>query len=94
MREQQIPALSPMWAQKISLHLVLFAVTIGFGCADPLYPYLSNTTTYGSIATQWNQVAQLAVARNFSGPVGSAVTFFFLGQVRPVLYQERLSAHL
>eukprot|EP00884_Botryococcus_braunii_P016042 jgi/Botrbrau1/3120/Bobra.0070s0094.1 len=45
------------------------------------YPvYLANSTTYGSIATQWNQVAQLAVARNRSGPINAATTFFLLSQ--------------
>lgn len=48
------------------------------------YPqYLVNNTNYGSIATQWNQVAQLAVARNRSGPVNAATTFFLLTQVNP-----------
>jgi hypothetical protein len=44
--------------------------------------YLVNVTNYGTIATQWNQVGQLAVKRNNSGPINAAATFFLLSQVQ------------
>jgi hypothetical protein len=57
-------------------------------CQCDQYPaYLANYTGCGSIATQWNQVAQLAVARNKSGPVNSAITFFLLSQVRSAVQE-------
>ncbi len=68
-----------MQSQQALILVLIFGVAAVF-CQN--YPqYLVNDTSYGSIATQWNQVAQLAVARNRSGPVNAATTFFLLSQV-------------